>query len=118
MAKEASAKIGSLRIADDVVPVIAALAATEVDGVVSIADKNVKEVVKRGVRKAPKGVRVEINGRQAKVDVSVGIDSVYNVPETSRKVQERVKTSIETMTGLEVVDVNVRISSVLLPKFE
>jgi len=57
-------------------------------------------------------------GKQAKVDISVGINSGYNVPQTCRKVQEKVKTSIETMTGLEVVDVNVRVSSVALPKNE
>lgn len=116
MAKEGNVKLGSVRIADDVVPVIAALAASEVEGVV-VADNTQSEFMNRmGMRLAPKGVKVDIVGRNVKVDMSVGIDSGYSVPATSRKVQEKVKTSIETMTNLEVVDVNVRISSVVLPE--
>ncbi len=115
MAKEGNVKLGSVRIADDVVPVIASLAASEVDGVVVDSAQN--ELMSRmGMRKAPKGVKVEIIGRTVKVDMSVGIDSGYSVPATSRKIQEKVKTAIETMTNLEVVDVNVRISSVVLPE--
>ena len=65
-----------------------------------------------------KGQKGDIIGKQAKVDITVGINSGYSVPQTCRKVQEKVKTSIETMTGLEVVDVNVRVSSVALPQNE
>lgn len=119
MAKEGNSKLGSVRIADDVIPVIAALAAAEVEGVISQSENLSEEwISKMGVRIAPKGVRVDIIEKQAKVDISVGINSGYNVPQTCRKVQEKVKTSIETMTGLEVVDVNVRVSSVALPKNE
>lgn len=119
MAKDGSAKIGSVRIADDVVPAIAALAAAEVDGVVSPSENLSDDwMSKMGVRVAPKGVRVDIVGKQAKVDIALGINSGYSVPQTCRKVQEKVKTSIETMTGLEVVDVNVRVSSVSLNKSE
>ncbi len=114
MAKEGNEKIGAVRIADDVVPVIAALAAAEVDGVVSI-DNSQNDIMSRmGVRKAPKGVKVDISGKTVKVDMALGIHAGYNVPETSREVQEKVKTSIETMTNLEVVDVNVRIASVVV----
>ena len=116
MAKEGNVKLGSVRIADDVVPVIAALAATEVEGVV-VAESTQNEFMNRmGMRLAPKGVKVDIIGKSVKVDMSIGIHAGYNVPVTSRKVQEKVKTSIETMTNLDVVDVNVRISSVVLPE--
>ena len=114
MSKEASEKIGAVRIADDVVPVIAALAAAEVEGVVSIDNSQNDLMSRMGVRKAPKGVRVEIIGRTVKVDMALGIHSGYKVPETCREVQEKVKTAIETMTNLEVVDVNVRIASVVV----
>lgn len=115
MGKDVSEKIGSVRIADDVVPVIAALAAAEVDGVVSV-DNSQNDIMSRmGVRKAPKGVKVDISGRTVKVDMALGINSGYKVPETCRKVQEKVKVAIETMTNLEVVDVNVRIASVVVP---
>ncbi len=112
MAKDAGAKIGSVRIADDVIPAIAALAAAEVDGVISATEDFISRM---GGRKAPKGVKVEYIGKNVKVDMVLGIKSGYKVPETCRKIQEKVKTAIETMTNLEVVDVNVRISSVVVP---
>ena len=117
MSNKVNEKIGSVKVADDVVPCIVALAASEVDGVVFVAENLTAEIVGRmGMRKAPKGVKVEINGRKVYVDLALGIDYGYNVPETSRKVQEKVKEAIETMMGLEVADVNIRIASVVLPK--
>ncbi|MBQ6639180.1 MAG: Asp23/Gls24 family envelope stress response protein [Lachnospiraceae bacterium] len=117
MSNDVNEKIGTVKVADDVVPNIAALAAAEVDGVVSVAENLTAEIIDRmGMRKAPKGVKVEIKGKKVYVDMALGIDYGYNVPETSRKVQEKVKESIETMMGLEVVDVNIHIASVVLPK--
>jgi len=116
MSNKANEKIGSVKIADDVVPCIAALAAAEVDGVVSVAENLTAEIINRmGLRKAPKGVKVDIHGKKVYVDMALGIDYGYNVPETSHKVQDKVKEAIETMTALEVVDVNIRIASVVLP---
>lgn len=112
-------RIGRVRLADDVVPVIASIAASEVEGVVSVADNMTSEILsKMGMRKAPKGVKVSIENKKVAVDMALGIDAGINVPETSRKVQEKVKEAIEEMIGLEVVDVNIRIASVLLPKGE
>lgn len=118
MAKDGNSKIGSLKIADDVIPAIAALAASEVEGVLGHEQKADDFLTKMGGRKITKGVRVDIIGKQAKVDISIGILSGYNVPEVCQKVQEKIDTAIETMTGLEVVDVNVRVSSVSVPKSE
>ena len=101
-------------MAYDVVPVIAALAAAEVEGVVSVDNSQNDLMSRMGVRKAPKGVRVDIVGRTVRVDMALGIHAGYKVPETCRKVQEKVKTAIETMTNLEVIDVNVRIASVVV----
>jgi uncharacterized alkaline shock family protein YloU len=116
MANKEMEKIGSVNVADDVVPCIAALAAAEVDGVISVAENLTAEIIGRmGLRKAPKGVKVEIKGKKVYVDMSLGIDYGYNVPETSRKVQDKVKEAIETMMGLEVMDVNIHIASVVLP---
>lgn len=112
-------RIGYIKVADDVVPVIAAIAATEIEGVEGVAESLGGELISRmGLRKAPKGVKVDIINRKVKVDMALGISYGSNVPETSRKVQDKVKTSIETMTGLEVTDVNIRIASVVLPKTE
>ncbi len=108
-----SGKIGSVKIAEDVVPVIAALAATEVEGVIGVSENLTNEIIDRmGIRKAPKGVKIKISGHKVKVDMALGISYGCNVPETSAKVQDKVKFAIESMTGLKVVDVNIRIAAV------
>lgn len=103
-------KIGSVRIATDVVPLIAALAAGEVEGVVRIQDK--KATNKVNIKKMTRGIKSDIQGKKVRIDMSVGILYGYQVPEVSSAIQSAVKTSIETMTGLEVSNVNVRIASV------
>ena len=69
-------------------------------------------VSKLGMKNLSKGVRVEVMGDVANVDVSLNIAYGYAIPEVSAKVQEKVKTAIENMTGLEVSIVNIRIASV------
>ena len=104
-------KIGSVRIATDVVPLIAALASQDVEGVTPLQDK--KQIrLKINIRRLTRGIKVEIKGKKVSVDMNIGILYGYHVPEICQKVQNSVKTSIETMTGLEVTDVNVRVSSV------
>ena len=99
--------IGEVQIADEVVTIIAGLAATEVDGVASMAGNITNELVsKLGMKNLSKGVKVEI------VDSVVSVDLTLNILETSKKVQEKVKAAIENMTGLEVADVNIHIASV------
>lgn len=104
-------KIGSVRIATDVVPLIAALAAQDVEGVAPIQDKK-SSAFKINTKRTTRGIKVDIKGRKVKVDLSIGIIYGYQVPEISAKVQTSVKTAIETMTNLEVTDVNVRVNSV------
>ncbi|MBO4775522.1 MAG: Asp23/Gls24 family envelope stress response protein [Lachnospiraceae bacterium] len=104
-------KIGSIRIATDVVPLIAALASCDVEGVAPLQDKK-NLSFKINLKRLTRGIKVDIKGRKVSVDMAIGILYGYQVPEISGKVQNSVKTTIETMTGLEVTDVNVRISSV------
>ncbi len=105
--------IGSVKIADDVVGMIAALAATEIEGVHGMAGDVTAEILdKVGVRALNKGVKVAVNGRTVKAQVNIVMDYGYNIPATCQMVQERVKTSVENMTGLEVTDVNVKISGI------
>lgn len=105
--------IGSVQIADEVVAMIASLAATEVDGVSAMAGNISNELMSRvGVKNLTKGVKVEVIGSSVKVDLAVLMEYGYNIPTTSQKVQERVKNSIENMTGLTVSDVNIRIAGV------
>ncbi len=105
--------LGEVKIADEVVAIIAGLAATEVDGVGSMAGNITNELVSRlGMKNLSKGIRVEVAEASVKVEVALNISYGYSIPEVSAKVQDRVKNAIENMTGLCVSVVNVRIASV------
>ena len=104
--------IGEVRIADDVVAVIAGLAATEVEGVASIAGKITNELVaKLGMKNLSKGVRVDVSDAGVEVDLALVIRFGVNIKNVSVAVQEKVKSAIETMKGLEVVSVNIRVAN-------
>lgn len=105
--------VGEVHVADEVVAIIAGLAATEVDGVASMAGNITYDLVsKLGMKTLSKGVKVNISGDVITVDLSLNIKYGKNILETSKTVQEKVKSSIETMTGLEVSEVNINIASV------
>lgn len=104
---------GTVKIADDVVAMIAALAATEVDGVTSMNGNMANELLSRvGVKGFAKGSKVEIFNKKVKVELAITMEYGFNIPATCQRVQNRVKNSIENMTGLEVTDVNIRISGI------
>ena len=102
--------IGEVQIADEVVAIIAGLAATEVS---SMAGNITNELVsKLGMKNLSRGVKVTVLEGVVTVDLNLNIEYGKNILETSKKVQEKVKSSIENMTGLEVADVNIHIASV------
>lgn len=108
-----SKDIGEVRIADEVVAVIAGLAATEIKGVHSMVGGIRNELISRlGQKNLSKGVKVDINDKYVVVDLSLNVLYSNNIPEVSKNVQERVKSAIENMTGLEVLEVNVKIVGV------
>ena len=108
-----SDSVGDVRIADEVVAIIAGLAATEVEGVSSMAGNITNEIVSRlGMKNLSKGIVVEVLDEEVKVDVAINIAYGFSIPEVSSKVQDKVKNAIENMTGLNVAVVNVRIASV------
>ena len=105
--------LGEVHVADEVVAIIAGLAATEVEGVASMAGNITNELVsKLGMKNLSKGVKVEVAEETVSVEVTLNISYGYSIPEVSEKVQEKVKSAIETMTGLSVAIVNVRIATV------
>ena len=105
--------LGEVHVADEVVAIIAGLAATEVEGVPSMAGNITNELVsKLGMKNLSKGVKVEVAEKTVSVEVALNISYGYSIPEVSEKVQEKVKSAIETMTGLSVAIVNVRIATV------
>lgn len=109
--------MGTVKIADDVVAMIAGLAASEVEGVSAMVGNITNELMSKvGMTKLTKGVKVEITGREVRTDIAVVLEYGYNIPATSQKVQEKVKAAIENMTGLTVSDVNIRIAGVNMQK--
>lgn len=109
--------IGSVKIADDVVAMIAGIAATEVEGVAAMAGNATNELMSKvGVKSLKKGVKVDVIDKVVAVDLALIMEYGYNIPATSQKVQDKVKNAIENMTGLEVSDVNIRIAGVNMQK--
>ena len=102
-------KIGEVQIADEVVAIIAGLAATEVEGVAAMAGNITNELVsKLGMKNLSKGIKVEVTPESVVVDMSITMKYGYNIPKTSKTIQEKVKSAIENMTGLYVSEVNVK----------
>ena len=108
-------ELGEVKIASDVVAAIAALAATEIDGVYSMAGNITNELIgKLGMKNLSKGVKILMEGGIVRVDMMVVVNYGYSIPEVSGQVQERVSQQMENMTGLSVSEVNVRIAGVKL----
>ncbi|MGN1166249.1 MAG: Asp23/Gls24 family envelope stress response protein [Lachnospiraceae bacterium] len=111
------ANLGEVKIADEVVAVIAGLAAMEVDGVASMAGNATKDLAsKLGVKSMSKGVKVDVLEGIVTATLTLNLKYGYNIKDTTSKVQEKVKSAIENMTGLEVADVNIRITGVEMPE--
>ncbi len=110
---ESAGKFGEVKIADDVVATIAGLAATEVEGVAALTGNLTKEIVgKLGMKNLSKGVKVVLLEKAVSVELSITMKYGYSIPKTSAKVQDKVKSAIESMTGLTVSDVNIHIVGV------
>ena len=106
-------KLGAVQIADDVVAMIASLAATEVDGVSALVGNITNELMSKvGMKKLSKGVKVEVIEGVVSLELAIMIEYGHNIPRTCQDVQTKVKSAIENMTGLSVSDVNIRIAGV------
>ena len=110
-------QFGEVRIADEVVAIIAGLAASEVEGVASMAGNVTRDLIEKlGMKSLSKGVKITMDEKTVHVALAINIQYGCSVPATSAKIQEKVKTAIETMTGLEVAEVNIKIVNVLMEK--
>ena len=106
-------EVGEVEINDDVIAVIAAVAAMEVEGVASMAGNITADIVaKLGMKKLSKGVKVTVSENSMVIDLSLNLEYGTNILEASKAVQSKVKSSVENMTGLNVDGVNVNIASV------
>ena len=117
--KDGGANLGAVRIADEVVSIIAGLAATEIDGIAGMSGGiagGIAEIL--GRKNFSKGVRVEVGEKETAVDLYIIVKYGVRIPDVALAVQERVKSAIETMTGLSVVEVNVHVQGVGFPEAE
>lgn len=104
----------SVRISDDVVGVIAGIAAMEVEGVAGMFGGFAAEMSERmlGKKNLSKGVKVQVGEKEAAIDLYIVVEFGVRIPEVATKVQESVKRAVESMTGLDAVEVNIHIQGV------
>ncbi len=105
--------IGQVYIADEAITVVAALAATEVDGVASLAGNVTYDMVgKVGAKNLSRGVKITLDDRMVDIVLDLVMEYGHNIVETGHQVQEKVKSSVENMTGFGVRNVNIHIAGV------
>lgn len=113
IASEERTGLGSIRIADDVVKVIAGLAAIEIKGVAGMSGGFAGGIAEMlGRKNLSKGIKVEVGEKEAAIDLSVIIEYGVRIPDVAARIQESVKSAVERMTGLVVVEANVNVQGV------
>ena len=111
--------LGSIRIADEVVSIIAGLAATEVEGIAGMSGGIAGGIAEMlGRKNFAKGVKVEVGEKEAAVDLYIIVKYGVRIPDVALAAQENVKQAIENMTGLSVVEVNIHVQGVGFPEEE
>ena len=111
---ERNNSFGDVVIADEVLAIIAGIAATEVEGVHSMDGVwSGQFISKLGIKDLARGVKVQVRDGEVKVDLSLNMEYGYAIPKVSDLVQDKVSASINNMTGLNVSEVNIRISGVV-----
>ena len=111
---EGNKSLGDVVIANEVLAIIAGIAATEVEGVHSMdGGWSGQFISKLGIKDLARGVKVQVREGEVKVDLSLNMEYGYAIPKVSDLVQDKVSASINNMTGLNVSEVNIRISGVI-----
>lgn len=103
----------NIKIADDVIAIIAGVAVSEVSGVASMAGgfPGISAVL-GGKKNLAKGIKVEVVDKEAKIDVNIIVEYGIRIPDIAFEIQNRVKKAVENMTGLKVAEVNVHVQGV------
>ena len=117
MMNDKKVKYGTVKIANEVVAIIAGLAATEIDGVAGMSGGMTADFTEMlGMKNLSKGVKVEVGEKEAAIDLFMIVEYGSKISEVAREVQRNVKDTVETMTGLNVIEVNVNVQNVNIPK--
>ena len=112
-------EVGSVKIADEVISIVAGLAATEVAGVAGMSGGlagGIAELL--GKKNFSKGVKVIVSGKTVTVEIYVIIEYGICIPEVAIEIQEKVKEAVESMTGFEVVAVDIHVQGIARRKAE
>lgn len=108
-----TSELGNVEIAPEVIEVIAGLAASEIEGVAQMSGGVIGDIAERlGRKNFAKGVKVELGEHHVIVDLSIVVEYGVRIPDVALAVQENVKTTIQNMTGLDVIRVNVHVVNV------
>lgn len=112
--------MGIVKISDEVVGVIAGLATTEIKGVVGMSANLVGGITQilTGKKNLSKGVRVNVGENSATIDLHIVVEYGIRIPEVAVQVQDNVKKTVESMTGLVVSAVNIHVQNVVIPKLD
>lgn len=110
-------EIGAIKITDEVVAIIAGIAATEVPGVTGMSGGIAGGIAEAlGRKNLSKGVKVEVGEKEAAIDLFIIVEYGFRIPEVAWTIQEKVKSAVEEMTGLNVIEVNIHIQGVNLER--
>ena len=113
--------IGIVKISDEVVSVIAEIAADEIQGIVEVphgVSSNISQILKGKKSSSGKSVKVTLEEDKAIIELNVAVEYGMKIPEIVSAVQENVKKTVEAMTGLKVDKVNVNVQNIFVPKQE
>lgn len=106
-------EIGEVHIANEVVAIIAGMAAMEVEGIAGMSGSLTGDLVELlGKKNLSKGVNVEVNDETLSLELSLIVSLGVSIPEVCAKVQDKVKSAVETMTGLLVDEVHIKVAGV------
>lgn len=117
MSEYTDVKVGQIRIADEVIAIIAGVAAAEVEEIVLVSGTPTDSIVGLfGKKNLAKGVKVSVQEGEAAIEIEIAVKFGTSLREVAEKVQGKIKNAVETMTGLSVSVVDVNISAVVVEK--
>jgi uncharacterized alkaline shock family protein YloU len=109
--------MGAVKISDEVIAIIAGVAATEVPGVAGMSGGIAGEIAGMlGRKNLAKGVKVEVGEKEAAIDLYIIVEYGFRIPDVAWTIQEKVKKAVESMSGLNVVEVNIHVQGVNIDK--
>lgn len=116
---KADSALGIVKISDEVVSVVAGIAAEEIDGIIELQQgvgNNISQILKGKKGNLGKSVKVTLVEDKAIIDLAVAVEYGVKIPEVVNSVQENVKKTVETITGLTVEAVNISVQNIYVPK--